>query len=122
MKKKMDDSRKSKLIFIVLCTCCCILVVLSLTTDMSAGALKYVSGYVITPIQKGLNEVGNWVSDKSIYLQSNVDYAARCEELQEKVDQLTAENTQLIAELEEKERLEKQLELSSQYDYDTQLL
>lgn len=118
MKKKMDDSRKSKLIFIVLCTCCCTLVVLSLTTDMSAGALKYVSGYVITPIQKGLNEVGNWVSDKSIYLQSNVDYAARCEELQEKVDQLTAENTQLIAELEEKERLEKQLELSSQYDYD----
>jgi len=118
MKKKMDDSRKSKFIFILLCTFCSILVVLSLVTDMSSGPLKYVSGYLVTPIQKGLNEVGTWVSDKSIYLQSNVDYAARCEELQKKVDQLTAENTQLIAELEEKDRLEKQLELSSQYDYD----
>lgn len=85
---------------------------------MSVGPLKYVSGYVITPIQKGMNEVGNWISDKGIYLQNNVDYAARCQELQEKVDQLTAENTELLADREEKERLEKQLELSAQYDYD----
>ena len=35
-----------------------------------------------------------------------------------KVDQLTAENTELLADREEKERLEKQLELSAQYDYD----
>ena len=63
--------------------------ILSLASDMSVGPLKYVSGYVITPIQKGLNEVGNWISDKGVYLQSNVDYAAQCKELQEKVDQLT---------------------------------
>ena len=92
--------------------------ILSLASDMSVGPLKYVSGYVITPIQKGLNEVGNWISDKGVYLQSNVDYAAQCKELQEKVDQLTAENTELLADREEKERLEKQLELSAQYDYD----
>ena len=111
MKKKINDSKKSKYIFVTLCIGCCALVVLSLASDMSVGPLKYVSGYVITPIQKGMNEVGNWISD-------NVDYAARCQELQEKVDQLTAENTELLADREEKERLEKQLELSAQYDYD----
>ena len=118
MKKKINDSKKSKYIFVTLCIGCCALVILSLASDMSVGPLKYVSGYVITPIQKGLNEVGNWISDKGVYLQSNVDYAAQCKELQEKVDQLTAENTELLADREEKERLEKQLELSAQYDYD----
>ena len=91
MKKKINDSKKSKYIFVTLCIGCCALVILSLASDMSVGPLKYVSGYVITPIQKGLNEVGNWISDKGVYLQSNVDYAAQCKELQEKVDQLTAE-------------------------------
>ena len=114
MKKKINDSKKSKYIFVTLCIGCCALVILSLASDMSVGPLKYV----ITPIQKGLNEVGNWISDKGVYLQSNVDYAAQCKELQEKVDQLTAENTELLADREEKERLEKQLELSAQYDYD----
>ena len=100
MKKKINDSKKSKYIFVTLCIGCCALVVLSLASDMSVGPLKYVSGYVITPIQKGMNEVGNWISDKGIYLQNNVDYAARCQELQEKVDQLTAENTELLADRE----------------------
>ena len=118
MKKKVNDSKKSKFIFVVLCIFCSILVVLSLATDLSSGSLKYVSGYIITPIQKGLNEVGNWISDKGIYFQNNVDYAAKCEELQQKVDQLTAENTELLADREEKERLEKQLELNSKYDYE----
>lgn len=118
MKKKINDSKRSKYIFVVLCVFCCILVILSLVTDMTAGPLKYVSGYVITPIQKGMNEVGNWLSDKGIYLQNNVNFAAQCQELQEKVDQLTAENTELLADKEEKERLEKQLELNAKYDYD----
>lgn len=118
MKKKINDSKKSKYIFVVLCVFCCVLVVLSLVTDLSAGPLKYVSGYVITPIQKGMNEVGNWLSDKGIYFQNNVDFAAQCKELQEKVDQLTAENTELLADKEEKERLEKQLELNAKYEYD----
>ena len=100
MKKKINDSKKSKYIFVTLCIGCCALVILSLASDMSVGPLKYVSGYVITPIQKGLNEVGNWISDKGVYLQSNVDYAAQCKELQEKVDQLTAENTELLADRE----------------------
>ncbi|MFQ9393629.1 MAG: hypothetical protein ACLR2E_04890 [Lachnospiraceae bacterium] len=86
-----------------LCIGCCALVILSLASDMSVGPLKYVSGCVITPIQKGLNEVGNRISDKGVYLQSNVDYAAQCKELREKVDQLTAENTE-PSDREEKER------------------
>lgn len=118
MKKKTNDSKKSKYIFVTLCVILSVLVILSLATDLTAGPLKYVSGYVITPIQKGLNEVGTWLSDKSIYFQNNVDFAAQCQELQQKVDQLTAENTGLLADREEKERLEKQLELNSKYDYD----
>ena len=118
MKKKMNDSKKSKYIFIVLCIVCVALTVLTSVTDVNSTPLQYLIGYVITPIQKGLNEVGNWISDKGIYFQNNVDISAEYQALQEKVDQLTAENTALLADREEKERLEQQLELNSQYDYD----
>ena len=46
MKKKINDSKKSKYIFVTLCIGCCALVILSLASDMSVGPLKYVSGYV----------------------------------------------------------------------------
>ena len=77
--------------FIVLCVVCCGLIFLTMAFDMSTGPLKYVAGYIITPIQRGVNEVGNWISDRGDYFQDSVNLAAENEELQAKVDNLTAE-------------------------------
>ncbi|MDY3919401.1 MAG: rod shape-determining protein MreC [Candidatus Limivivens sp.] len=118
MKKKPNDSMKSKYIFVILCVVCCGLIFLTFTSDMASGPLKYAAG-LITPIQKGMNEVGNWIADKGDYFQDSVNLAAQNRELQEKVDALTAENSQLLQDQEELERLRDLLELDHQYsDYE----
>ena len=50
MKKKMNDSGKSKLVLTILTAVCVVLIILSFTTDAVSGPLHYVTG-VITPIQ-----------------------------------------------------------------------
>ncbi|MDO5422817.1 MAG: rod shape-determining protein MreC [Eubacteriales bacterium] len=115
MKKKSNDSMKSKSVFLILCVVCCGLIFLTFTTDMATGPLKYVAGYVLTPIQKGMNEIGNWIADKGDYFKDSVSLAAENKELQEKVDNLTAENSQLLQNQEELERLRDLLELREQY-------
>ena len=93
MNKKSNDSKRSKVIFVILCVLCCGLIFLTMATDMSTGPLKYVAGYVITPIQKGLNEVGNWIADRGNYFQDSVTLTSENQELRERVETLTSENS-----------------------------
>ncbi len=67
MKKKFNDSMKSKYILVLITLLCAVLIVLSFVTDTSSGPLSYVAGYVITPIQNGMNTVGNWIADKGAF-------------------------------------------------------
>lgn len=114
--KKFNDSLKSKYILAGITAFCLVLIVLSFVTDVATGPLRYIAGYVITPVQNGLNEVGNWITDKSAYFQSSTDLVAENKELQEKVDALTAENSQLLQDKEELSRLQALFELDQQYD------
>lgn len=116
MKKKFNDSLKSKYILIVITVLCLILIVLTFVTDMASGPVGYVAGYVITPVQKGLNQVGDWITERGAYLQNSTDLVAENEELKEKVDTLTAENNQLLQDKEELNRLRSLYELDKQYE------
>lgn len=118
MKKKLNDSMKSKYILIILTVFCFAMILLSFTTDMGKGPLKYIAGYVITPIQNGVNTVGNWIAEKGAYFQSSQDLVTENRDLQAKVNSLTAENSQLQQEKEELDRLRRLYELDEQYDYE----
>lgn len=119
MNKKSNDSKRSKVIFVILCVLCCGLIFLTMATDMSTGPLKYVAGYVITPIQKGLNEVGNWIADRGNYFQDSVTLTSENQELRERVETLTSENSELLEDQEELQRLRELLDLSEEYsDYE----
>ena len=75
---------------------------------------------IITPIQKGMNQVGAFLSGFS---DNMTDAASLREEnalLQTQVDNLKAENSKLVLNKEELNRLQNLLELKEQYtDYDT---
>lgn len=114
--KKFNDSLKSKYILIVITVLCLILIVLTFVTDMASGPVGYVAGYVITPVQNGLNQVGDWITERGAYLQNSTDLVAENEELKEKVDTLTAENNQLLQDKEELNRLRSLYELDKQYE------
>lgn len=116
MKKKISDSGKSKYILIAISLLCCIMIFLTFTTDMNAGPLRYITGYVIAPIQSGINKVGAWISEKGVYFQDSSSIAAENKELQEKVDTLTAENTQLLQDKDELDRLRDLYEIDHRYD------
>lgn len=116
MKKKTNDSIKSKYILIVLMIFCCALIFLTFTTDIASGPFKQVAQFVITPIQNGFNQIGTWISDKGVYFQDSANIYEENQILQEKVNELTAENTQLLQNKEELERLRELYDLDSQYE------
>lgn len=79
-----------------------------------SGPLHYVTG-VITPIQSGMNAIGTWISDKGEYLFHTTDLRSENAGLQKKVDELTAENSNLLQNQDEYERLKDLLDLKDEY-------
>ena len=116
MKKKTNDSIKSKYIFIFLLVICFALIFLTFTTDVATGPFKQVTQFVITPVQNGLNRVGAWISERGVYFRDSADIYEENQTLKEQVDQLTEENTQLLQNQEELSRLRQLYDLDSQYE------
>lgn len=114
MKKK--NSIKSKVVLLVLSAVCGAMIVLSFTVDMSSGPLKQVGEFIITPLQSGINQVGSWIAGKGDYFQNSADLVTDNKSLQKKVDDLTIENTRLIQDQEELNRLRDLYELDHQYE------
>lgn len=116
MKKKFNDSLKSKYILVIITVFCAIMIVLSFVSDTATGPLRIVTGYVITPIQSGMNYVGSWIADKGVYFQSSANLIEENQQLQSEVDSLTTQNTQLLQDKEELDRLRELIELDKQYE------
>lgn len=107
---------KSKTLLFILSVLSGIIIVLSFVLDFSVNPLNYAAGYVLTPLQSGINQVGGWLSDRMDYFESNLDLAAKNEELQAQVDELTVENTQLLQDHEELNSLRDLYELDHKYE------
>lgn len=89
IKRKPKHTMPSRYVLLVL-TCICVAVLfVSFTLNLSGGPLNTVAGYVFTPMQKGINAVGSWFSDKADNLKSMRDVMKENEELKAQVDQLT---------------------------------
>ena len=77
--------------------------------------LRNAVGYVLVPIQSGVNAVGGSIYEEATnmrQLKTAIEENAR---LQARVDELTEENTRLRAEQMELERLRELYELDTQY-------
>ena len=118
MRKRKKFSIPSKYLLLFLTLLCIGLMLLTFTTDMATGPLRTVSNYVFVPIQKGINQIGWWISDKKENLADLKEVRAKNQELQQQVDELTAENTILQQDKFELERLRELVKLDSEYsDY-----
>ena len=117
----MNQNRKQgKTTLIILSLICIALIVISIVGSSVVSPVTGFTGMVITPIQKGMNQLGAFLSGFS---SNMTDAAALREEnaqLQNQVDTLKAENSKLVLNKEELNRLQNLLELKEQYtDYDT---
>lgn len=119
MRRKSNEKSTSKFMLVVLSILCIALIAVSFLNDSVTSPFRQVTGMVITPVQKGINSLGNWISGFTSNLSDVASLRAENEMLQEKVDTLTAENSQLVLDKEELSRLRELLELDEQYsDYE----
>lgn len=115
MRKKLSSFMNSKYILIALTALCFLFIGTSFFTDKLTTPLRNVVSVVVVPIQKGMNNIGMWLSEKYDTLQEIGIVMDENKELQSKVDLLTEENNQLKQNTYELERLRELYELDQKY-------
>ena len=109
------ENRKSKYIFIVLTVLCVMMIVLSSVKDGLMNPIRNTIGYVLVPLQSGVNRVGYGLYEE---LEDHRTLKAVQEEnkrLNEQIDLLTEENNRLAQNEGELSRLRDFYALDQDY-------
>lgn len=115
MRKKFSSFMNSKYILIGLSALCLLFIGASFFTDKLTEPLRNAVSAVVIPVQKGMNYIGLWVSDKYDTMQEMTRVLEENKELQEQVDSLTEENNRLKQDTYELSRLRELYELDERY-------
>lgn len=114
-RKREKFSIPSKYLLLLLTFLCVLLMAVTFFTDYSAGPLNKLVGYVVVPFQNGVSRIGTWISvrvdelgELRVVLQEN-------QELKNRIDELTAQNTQLQQDKYELNNLRELYKLDEQY-------
>ncbi|MBQ7795706.1 MAG: rod shape-determining protein MreC [Lachnospiraceae bacterium] len=94
--------------------CICMIGITSLKGSL-LNPLRNAVGYVLVPIQSGVNAVGGSIYEEASNMRELKTALEENARLQARVDELTEENTRLRAEQLELERLRNLYELDTQY-------
>lgn len=116
MRKKTNGNLKNKYLLIGLSIFCVLLIGVSFLNGEVFSPVKQASGFLITPIQKGINGFGSWLFDLTDNFEEAAALREENAELQERVDTLTEENSRLLQDREELDRLRELFDLDEQYD------
>lgn len=115
MKRKSKFTFPAKYILLGLTGVCVVSMLISFTFNISGGPLNTAAGYVFVPMQRGINSVGEWISDKATALKNLNDVMAENEALKQQVDELTAELNTTKLEQYELDNLRELYELDQKY-------
>lgn len=109
------ENRKSKYVFIVLSVFCVMMIVLSSVKDGLMNPIRNTIGYVLVPLQEGVNRVGFGIYDQLRERKSLKEQEEQNKSLQEKIDVLTEENNVLKQNSEELKKLRELYSLDQNY-------
>lgn len=115
MKRKSKFVLPPKYILMIMTGICIIAMLISFTLNISGGPLNTVAGYVFIPMQRGINTVGSFITEKADNLKNLSDVMAENEELKKQVDELTVELNTINLEQYELENLRELFELDQKY-------
>lgn len=120
MKKTHSNfSIPNKYILIGLSTICIGLIGITSINHEALAPVKDAVGYVLVPIQSGLNRAGTFLHDNTSKFQEMWSALEENEILRQQLESLTEENNRLTAEKYELARLRELYELDQTYlDYD----
>ncbi len=109
------ESKRSKYILIGLSVFCILLIGISSVNDGFLTPVRNGVGYVLTPIQSGINRAGSAVYEKIRNYSSLQEALQENEELKTRVDELSEENGRLQQEQFELDRLRELYGLDQEY-------
>lgn len=119
MKKRNKSSLSNKYWVLILCLVCILMMGLSLLSSKVGGPLRFLAGYTVVPMQKGINTIGVWLSDLTDNFETLQELKAENETLKEQIDALTLERNSLQQQQSELERLQALYKLDQNYsDYE----
>lgn len=118
-RKRKTFQISGRALLIALSALCVALMAFTFRTDLFEGPLRSLVSKTVIPFQRGISEVGGYLSERSRELARLRDVLAENQELQERIDALTMENSQLLQDRYELNNLRSLLELDRTYsDYD----
>ena len=115
MKRKSKFVLPPKYILLIMSGICVVAMITCFTIGISGGPLQTVAGYVFVPMQRGINTVGSFLTEKADNLKNLGDVMAENEELRRQVDELTVELNTIHLEQYELENLRELLALDQKY-------
>lgn len=108
-----------KYILLVLTILCLIFIGVSYAFEEVLSPLRYVTGVTITPMQRGINVVGEWVGEKLDMLADIQNLQAENEELRSQLETYRTENRINMSDANELNDLRELYDLDSRYpDYE----
>lgn len=115
MKRRDRFTIPGKYILFALTVVCVGTMSLSFLTNFDGGLLNVVSGYVLIPVQEGINSAGGWMRSRVENLEDLKEVKSENEALREQIAELTLENNSLLQERYELEELRSLYNLDDEY-------
>lgn len=115
MRRKERFTIPGRYILFVLTVLCVGTMSVSFLTDFDGGPLNVVSGYVLIPIQRGINTAGGWIRSRVENLEDLTAVKSENELLREQIAELTLENNSMLQERYELEELRELYDLDNEY-------
>ena len=95
MKKPSNFKVKPKILISLLTLLCVVCLILSAIVPSFSKPFKFATGIMVVPLQEGVNRIGTWFTDKEELMKSVKKLKSENKKLNEKVDELTEENSLL---------------------------
>lgn len=92
-KRNRNNKLPARFTLLIMTGVCFLTIFLSLTLNISGGPLQDAAGYVFVPMQKGINNLGNGISDKITEFRSLGKIKSENKKLKKQVEELTTQLT-----------------------------
>lgn len=114
--KRTKVSIPSKYVLLTLTIICLVMMVLSYSTTILNGPFEAIAGYTIVPFQKGLSNIGTWLTSRSDSIKKMEELTEENEALKATVADLTIQVNDLQQDKYELSELRSLYSLDDRYD------
>ncbi len=117
MDKKLENNKQpgSGRMLVVLVIICLGLMAATLVSDFVADPVRAGAGYVITPFQNGINQIGKFIDKQLSGFRDTKALVEENKTLQKRIEELMEDNNQTILDVQELERLQELYKLDRSY-------